>query len=73
MALVAGRTQIEIKKTGTTVTVPDNPKAKLMYYFDCVCSCVEPDSDDSSIRRLRNYVYRNYSSLSNEEEAQLLI
>ena len=70
MALVAGRTQIEIKKTSSSCTVPDNPKAKLMYYFNCVCSCVEP-GNDSTIRRLRDY--KNYWSLSNEEEAQLLI
>ena len=60
---------MEIKKTGVTCTVPDNPKAKLMYYFNCVCSCVEP-GNDSTIRRLRDY--NNYWSLSNEEEAQLL-
>ena len=70
MALVAGRTHIEIKKTGTACTVAENPKAKLMYYFNCVCNCVEPDSD-ANIRRLRDY--HNYWSLSNEEEAQLLI
>ena len=70
MAAVFGRTQIQVKKTGTACTVPDNPVAKLMYYFNCVCTCVEAD-EDSTIRRLRNY--NNYSSLSNEEEAQLLI
>ena len=61
---------MEIKKTGVSCTVPDNPKAKLMYYFNCVCSCVEP-GNDSTIRRLRDY--DNYWSLSNEEEAQLVI
>ena len=70
MAAVIGSTQIQLKKTGSPTTVPDNPIAKLMYYFDCICSCVEADND-STIRRLRNY--NNYSRLSNEEEAQLLI
>ena len=70
MALVAGRTQIAVKKTGTPCTVPENPKAKLMYYFNCVCNCVEP-GNDSTFRHLRDY--KNYWSLSNEEEAQLLI
>ena len=70
MAAVFGRTQVQLKKTGVTVTVPESPTAKLMYYFDCVCSCVEPD-EDYSIRRLRSY--NNYSSLSNEEQAKLLV
>ena len=70
MAAVIGSTQINVKRTGSTTTVPDNPIAKLMYYFDCVCSCVEADDDDTT-RRLRNY--RSYISLSSQEEAQLLI
>ena len=61
---------MEIKKTGVSCTVPDNPKARLMYYLSCVCSCVEP-GNDSTFRRLRDY--DNYWSLSSEEETQLLI
>ena len=71
MAAVFGRTEVQLKKTGGPTTVPNSPRAKLMYYFDCVCSCVEAESD-ASIRRLRNYK-ENYSYLSNEEEAKLLI
>lgn len=71
MAAVFGRTEIQLKKTGVSVTIPDSPIAKLMYYFDCVCSCVEPDAD-SSIRRLRSYK-ENYSSLSDEEQKKLLV
>ncbi len=70
MAAVFDRMQIGIKKTGTTVTIPDNPIARLMYYFNCTCSCTEID-DDASIRRLRNY--SNYFSLTNDEEAKLII
>ena len=71
MAAVFGRTEVRLKKTGVSTTIPDSPVAKLMYYFNCVCSCVEPDSD-ASIRRLRAYK-ENYSSLSNEEHAKLLV
>ena len=70
MAAVIGSTQIHVKKTGSSTTVPDNPIAKLMYYFSCVCSCIEAD-DDYTTRRLQDYA--NYSSLSSQEEAQLLI
>ena len=70
MAAVMGRTQVEVKDVGRSVIVPGDPIARLMYYFDCVCSCVEPDSD-STIRRLRDY--RNYSRLTSQEEAQLIV
>ena len=70
MAAVIGSTQIRVKKIGSSTTIPDNPIAKLMYYFDCVRSCIEAD-DDYTTRRLRNY--NNYSSLTSQEQAQLLI
>ena len=64
-----GKTEISVKDTTRNVTVPRDPIAKLMYYFDCICSCVEPDSSPA-IRRLRDY--NNYERLSNDEKAQLL-
>ena len=65
-----GRTEIGIRKTGQTVTIPSNPKAKLMYYLNCVLACVD-DSNDSDLRRLRDY--ENYQRLTDEEEAKVLI
>ncbi len=65
-----GKTEIGIKKTGTTCTVPNSPVAKLMYYFNCVCSCVEAE-EDYEIRRLKDYT--NYQRLTSEEEAKLLV
>ena len=64
-----GKTEIKVKETGHTVTVPNDPIARLMYYFNCICSCIEPD-DSPGVRRLRDY--NNYERLSNEEKAQLL-
>ena len=71
MAAVIGSTQINIKKTGSPTTVPENPTAKLMYYFHCICSCIEADNDYTT-HRLRDY-QNNYLSLSEDEEAKLLI
>lgn len=70
MAAMLGRTEIGIKKTGSSCTVPNSPVAKLMYYFNCACSCVEAE-EDREIRRLKDY--DNYHWLSNEEEAKLLV
>ena len=70
MAAVFGRTEVRLRETSVNATIPDSPIAKLMYYFNCVCSCIEPD-ESASIRRLRNY--KEYSSLSNEEQATLLL
>ena len=70
LAAHMGRLQIDVKKTGVSCTVPSDPIARLMYYFDCVCACVEPDSSDT-IRRLRDY--KSYYLLTSEERAQLLV
>ena len=53
MALV-GRTQIGIRPTGQVATVPNNNKARLMYYLECVCNVLNLD-DDADINRLRRY------------------
>ena len=71
MAAVLGKTQIEIKDTSVKTSVPNNPTARLMYYLNSVLTCVEADKD-STMRRLTDYK-NNYSSLTNEEEAMLLI
>ena len=70
MAAHMQRVQVHVKNTGVNVSVADDPIAKLMYYFSCVCSCVEPDSSDT-IRRLRDHA--NYHRLTSEERAQLLV
>ena len=64
------RTEVGIRRAGHSVTVPDNPIAKLMYYLDCALCCVD-DSNDSDLRRLRNY--KNYSSLTYYEEDKVFI
>ena len=64
------RTQIQIKKTGSSCSVPNSPIAQMSYYLNCVCACIEAD-DDYEIRRLRNW--ENYYNFTNEEEAKLFV
>lgn len=70
MAAMMGKTEIGIKEFGSGVIIPSTPVAKLMYYFHCVCTCVEAQQD-AEIRRLKNY--QNHNSLSSEDEAKLLV
>ena len=43
------RTQITARDIGTSVSVPDTPTAKLMYYLSCVENTLELDDADSDI------------------------
>jgi hypothetical protein len=72
MAMAIGNTKVQLKATGTSVTIPDSPKAKLMYYLNSVCGLLELDSSDSAdIQELRNY--NRYWALTEEQTLQLLV
>lgn len=72
MALAIGNTKVHLKATGTSVTIPDSPKGKLMYYLDSVCNLLELDSSDSAnIQELRNY--NRHWALSEEQTLELLV
>lgn len=68
--VILQRNQVGMRETGTTVTIPNNPKAKLMYYLDCVCSVLPSLDDDGDFRRLRHY--NNHANLTDDEYAKLL-
>ncbi|XP_068688059.1 uncharacterized protein [Montipora foliosa] len=67
MAALIGE-RVGIRETGTTVTVPENSKAKLMYYLDCVASVLQ--LDNPNLNRLKDY--QRYYSLSEVEIDALL-
>ena len=54
MAALLGATEVGIKDNTEDTTVPDDPKARLMYYLECVCSVLNLD-DDPDINRLRKF------------------
>ena len=43
--------KLTIKDTTVAITIPNNPKAELMYYLDCVATVLMTDK----LQRYRNY------------------
>lgn len=62
----------DVNEFGRDVEVPENPIAKLMYYFDSICYAMDMNRTASpdKIKKLRNY--SKYREL-NEEERDLLL
>ena len=60
--------KVGIKETGETASVPDHPKAKLMYYLHCVITVLK--LRDSNIDGLTDY--NNYRGLSEPQTDALL-
>jgi hypothetical protein len=58
------RQQTNIRDTTSVADVPNSDIAKIMYYLNCVCYCI--DYNDNDIRRFRNYA--NWASLSDDED-----
>ena len=67
MAAFVGE-RVGIRDITRQVSVPQNPKAKLMYYLDCVATVIQ--LDDPALSRLKNY--QSYYLLSEEETDALL-
>ena len=57
-----------LRATGSLTTVANNPRAKLMYYLDCVSNVLQLDNPNLS--RLKNY--SRYFALDEEDETLLL-
>ena len=52
MAAVMGRTELGIRQFGNTVTIPADPRAKLMYYLDCICVVLDM-TETQNLARLK--------------------
>lgn len=68
MALFS-RNQFGLRPTSSRVTVPDNDRARLMYYLNCVFSAIE--YNDQDVRKYRNY--HNWSLLNNAEQRMVFL
>ena len=62
------RERIGMERTGQTVTIPNNARAKLMYHLDCVSTVLQ--LNNPNMQRMCNY--KQYNRLSDSEETQLL-
>ena len=61
--------QVGMRKTGITASIPNNAKARCMYYLKTVSGLL--DLDNPNVHRLTNY--ERYWSLSDEETKTLLV
>jgi len=63
------QTNFDVRAFGKTVSIPDTPIAKIMYYIECVCTVI--DYNDRDIQRYRNY--SNWANMSDEEDRLIFI
>ena len=60
--------RVGLRATGTATNIPNNPRARLMYYLSCVSSVLQ--LDNPNVNRLKNY--SRYFALDEEDETLLL-
>lgn len=48
------KTELDVQEFGRDIVVPDNPKAKLMYYLDSICSVLDLSNlREANLHKLR--------------------
>lgn len=73
MALNFNRVNFNIRDIGRTVTIPDSPVARLMYYLDSVCSLLQMNTSDSpNIHRLTQYSLHGFLTAAQKRELTIL-
>ena len=65
---VLRQNEYDVKKTGTSTSVPNNPRARLMYYMSCVSTVM--DLEEAGISRLTDYA--NYWRLDQSDTNYLI-
>lgn len=58
-------------RIGGAANVPDNPRARLMYYFSCVAGCLDMDKSDEEVKELTDY--KNFKNLRKESRRMLTL
>ena len=61
------QSEIKVQATGQTVNVPNSPRAKLMYYLDCMCRVIDIDTREVELTN-----FANPWSLSSGQEQALI-
>ena len=69
-AIIAGE-RVGVKEIGITVSIADDPRAKLMYYLSCVFTVIGRDGLPDELLRLSRY--QNYRSLAQQDSIKLLV
>lgn len=72
MAVALDQFGLKFSSTGVKVTdIPNHPKAKLMYYLNCMCDVLKLDQTEHNIKRFTDY--KKYYLLSDEETAAMVL
>ena len=70
MSFVVGKNEVELKRNSRNVNVPDDHRAKLMYYLGCVCSLLDMTGNETQ-RRFQDY--QNYWKIQSLQEKKTLL
>ncbi|XP_021345893.1 uncharacterized protein LOC110445553 [Mizuhopecten yessoensis] len=71
MAAVMTRREMGVRDVGCSVSVPEDVKAKLMFYLKCICDLISLDDRDEDMKRLTDF--ERYYVLTEPEVDQLTV
>lgn len=65
------RREVGVRDVGSAVHVPNDVKAKLMFYLNCICTLINMDDRDEDMNRLTDY--QRFYLLTESEIDQLTV